>query len=46
VKKRTVATLGRLDQFDGGLDSVINGLPQGDGPWPSARGASGADREL
>lgn len=26
VKKRTVATLGRLDQLDGGLDSVINGL--------------------
>lgn len=26
VKKRTVATLGRLDQLDGGLDSVIKGL--------------------
>ena len=26
VKKRTVATLGRLDQRDGGLDSVIKGL--------------------
>lgn len=26
VKKRTVATFGRLDQLDGGLDSVINGL--------------------
>ena len=26
VKKRTVATLGRLDQLDGSLDSVIKGL--------------------
>jgi transposase len=26
VKKRTLATLGRLDQLDHGLDSVINGL--------------------
>ena len=26
VKKRTVATLGRLDQLDGELDSVIDGL--------------------
>lgn len=26
VKKRTLATLGRLDQLDGGLDTVINGL--------------------
>jgi hypothetical protein len=26
VQKRTVATLGRLDQLDGGLDTVINGL--------------------
>ena len=26
VKKRTVATLGRLDQLGGELDSVINGL--------------------
>ncbi|MCK7496711.1 MAG: IS1634 family transposase [Comamonadaceae bacterium] len=26
VKKRTLATLGRLDQVDGGLDTVINGL--------------------
>ncbi len=26
VKKRTVATLGRLDQLAGGLDSVIDGL--------------------
>ncbi|SOE51117.1 hypothetical protein SAMN05446635_0360 [Burkholderia sp. OK233] len=26
VKKRTVATLARLDQLDSGLDSVINGL--------------------
>ena len=26
VKKRTVANLGRLDEIDGSLDSVINGL--------------------
>ena len=26
VKKRTVATLGRVDQLSGELDSVINGL--------------------
>lgn len=26
VKKRTVATLGRLDEIGGALDSVINGL--------------------
>ena len=26
VKKRTVATLGRLDQLAGGLDAVIDGL--------------------
>lgn len=26
VKKRTIANLGRLDEIDGALDSVINGL--------------------
>ena len=26
VKQRTIATLGRLDQMDGALDSVISGL--------------------
>jgi hypothetical protein len=41
VKKRTVASLGRLDQLDGELDSVISGLlkvtgrePLGDAPPP------------
>lgn len=41
VKKRTVATLGRLDQIGGELDSVINGLlkvsgrePLGERPAP------------
>jgi len=41
VKKRTVATLGRLDQVGGELDSVINGLlkvsgrePMGERPAP------------
>lgn len=28
VKKRTVATLGRLDQVGGELDSVITGFPR------------------
>ena len=32
VKKRTLATLGRLDQLDHGLDSVINGLLKITGP--------------
>lgn len=36
VKKRTVATLGRLDQLDGGLDSVINGLLKVSGREPIA----------
>ena len=41
VKKRTVATLGRLEQLGGELDSVISGLlkvtgrePLGDAPPP------------
>lgn len=43
VKKRTIASLGRLDQLDGELDSVISGLlkvtgrePLGDAPPPPA----------
>jgi len=36
VKKRTVATLGRLDQLDGGLDSVINGLLKVSGREPKS----------
>ena len=36
VKKRTVATLGRLDQLDGGLDSVIKGLLKVSGREPMA----------
>ena len=39
VKKRTVATLGRLDQLTGELDSVINGLLK-----VSGRGPIGAKR--
>lgn len=34
VKKRTVATLGRLDQLGGELDSVINGLLKAAGREP------------
>jgi len=34
VKKRTVATLGRLDQIDGDLDSVIRGLMKVSGHNP------------
>lgn len=34
VKKRTVATLGRLDQLGGELDSVINGLLKVSGRQP------------
>jgi len=26
VKKRTIANLGRIDEIDGALDAVINGL--------------------
>ena len=36
VKKRTVATLGRLDQVSSELDSVINGLLKVAGRTPSA----------
>jgi len=36
VKKRTVATLGRVDQIDGELDSVINGLLKVSGRGPMA----------
>ena len=36
VKKRTVATLGRLDQLTGQLDAVIEGPAQS--LWPSASG--------
>ncbi|MVF23701.1 IS1634 family transposase [Methylocaldum sp. BRCS4] len=36
VKKRTVATLGRLDQLDGSLDSIINGLLKVSGREPMA----------
>lgn len=36
VKKRTVATLGRLDQLGGELDSVINGLLKVSGRQPVA----------
>lgn len=44
VKKRTVATLGRLDQLTGELDAVINGLlkvsgREPDGPNTAAPGA-------
>ena len=39
VKKRTVATLGRVDQVDGALDSVINGLLKVAGHAPMARKA-------
>jgi hypothetical protein len=34
VKKRTVATVGRLDQVGGELDSVINGLLKVSGREP------------
>ncbi len=40
VKKRTVATLGRVDQMDGALDSVINGLLKVAGHAPMARKAA------
>lgn len=36
VKKRTVATLGRLDQLGGELDAVINGLLKVSGRSPQA----------
>lgn len=36
VKKRTVANLGRLDEIDGALDSVINGLLKVSGRAPMA----------
>ena len=36
VKKRTVATLGRLDQIAGDLDSVLRGLLKVSGRDPSA----------
>ena len=36
VKKRTIATLGRLDAVDGALDSVINGLMKIAGREPIA----------
>ena len=39
VKQRTIATLGRLDQMDGSLDSVIGGLMKVTGreaPAPTA----------
>lgn len=41
VKKRTLANLGRLDEIDGALDSVINGLLKVTGrePMPPAREA-------
>ena len=35
VKKRTVATLGRLDQIDGDLDSVVRGLMKVTGQNPA-----------
>lgn len=34
VKKRTVANLGRLDEIDGALDAVINGLLKAAGRSP------------
>lgn len=37
VKQRTIATLGRLDQMDGSLDSVISGLMKITGREASAR---------
>ena len=40
VKKRTVATLGRLDQLGGELDSVINGLLKVAGREPMGAKAS------
>ncbi|HRO58896.1 MAG TPA: IS1634 family transposase [Burkholderiaceae bacterium] len=40
VKKRTVATLGRLDQLGGELDSVINGLMKVAGREPAAAAAA------
>ena len=41
VKKRTVANLGRIDEIDGALDSVINGLLKvaGREPWVAPEGA-------
>jgi transposase len=36
VKKRTIATLGRLDQVDGALESVISGLLKLTGKEPSS----------
>ena len=37
VKKRTIANLGRLDEIDGALDSVINGLLKVAGREPPAQ---------
>ena len=42
VKKRTVATLGRLDQLGGELDSVINGLLKVSGRQAVSTGATPA----
>lgn len=42
VKKRTVATLGRLEQLGGELDSVINGLLKVSGRQAMSRGATPA----
>ena len=42
VKKRTVATLGRLEQLGGELDSVINGLLKVSGRQAVSRGATPA----
>ena len=35
IRKRTVATLGRLDQVGGSLDAVINGLLKATGRAPA-----------
>ena len=40
VKKRTVATLGRMDQLAGELDSVIDGLLKVAGREPIAANAA------
>jgi len=42
VKKRTVATLGCLDQLGGELDSVISGLLKVSGRQPASTGATPA----
>ena len=39
VRKRTLASLGRLDEVDGALDSVINGLLKATGRKPMDSGA-------